>query len=215
MEAAWRRFVPVMWVIGLLLATSVAATVWVRVTGDESPRVDALLTTVDAVIVLAFVKHEWFAVRGALRVRGLGWRAWAAAAVAFAAITVVVEAWFAVATSIFDVLDYLEPFREHGWSPWSAVVLIVVCPAVIEELAFRGFLLERLEPLIGRRDALLLQATLFAIMHQSLGVLPSHFWVGLVLGVLRVRTGSLVPGMCVHGAWNLLVLVGEGLLTGR
>ncbi|HZN39338.1 MAG TPA: type II CAAX endopeptidase family protein [Planctomycetota bacterium] len=214
MEAAWQRFVPVLWVMGLLVGSSLAGFVWSRVTKDESPFVDALITGFDAVVIVAFVAHEWSAVGRALRVRGLGWRAWALAALGLGAIGVVVEAWFYAGKWFFEVLVVLEPFRTHGWPAWSAVVLVVVCPAVFEELAFRGFVLERLEPLIGRRDALLLQATLFAILHLSPVILPSHFWMGLVLGALRVRTGSLVPGMCVHGAWNLYALIGEGLLDG-
>lgn len=214
MEAAWQRFVPVLWVMGLLVGSSLAGIVWSRVTKDESPFVDALITGFDAIVIVAFVAHEWSAVRGALRVSGLGLRAWGLAALGFCAIGVVVEAWLFAGKWLFEVIMVLEPFRTHDWPAWSAVVLVVVCPAVFEELAFRGFLLERLEPLIGRRDALLLQATFFAILHLSPVILPSHFWMGLVLGVLRVRTGSLVPCMCVHGAWNLYTLIGEGLFDG-
>lgn len=32
--------------------------------------------------------------------------------------------------------------------------------------------------------------------------------------MVRLRTGSLLPGMAVHAAWNLTVAVQEGLLGG-
>ncbi|HEX6810596.1 MAG TPA: type II CAAX endopeptidase family protein [Planctomycetota bacterium] len=210
-DAAWHRFVPAFWLMGLLLASNVALAVCIRVWGDTLVG-DAVVTALDAAIVGAFVLHEWPAVRAALRVRHLGWRDWLLAGGALVAIGVVVQLWFFIGARVFEILEVLEPFRENGWPPWSAVVLVVLCPAVVEELAFRGFLLERLEPLIGRRDALLLQAALFAILHMLPAMLPSHFWMGLVLGVVRIRTGSLVPCMCVHGAWNLFVLIEEGLL---
>jgi membrane protease YdiL (CAAX protease family) len=132
---------------------------------------------------------------------------------AFAVTAAGVEAWFWVGSYVFDTLPMLQPFRDHGWPPWSAVVLLVACPAICEEVAFRGFLQERLTALMGGRDALL-QAMLFAIPHMSPVVLPSHFPMGVCLGWLRNRTGSLVPGMLVHGAWNLTVIMQEGLLTG-
>lgn len=49
---------------------------------------------------------------------------------------------------------------------------------------------------------------------MSPAVLPSHFLMGLALGWLRLRTASLVPSMLVHAAWNLTVLLQEGLLAG-
>jgi membrane protease YdiL (CAAX protease family) len=63
---------------------------------------------------------------------------------AFAVTAAGVEAWFWVLSYVFDTLPMLQPFRDHGWPPWSAVVLLVACPAICEEVAFRGFLQERL-----------------------------------------------------------------------
>jgi membrane protease YdiL (CAAX protease family) len=167
-----------------------------------------------AAIVAAFALRERQAIVRSLRIEALTGHDWLWTGAVFVGLAVVVEAWFWLAAQMFDILPMLEPFRTHGWPAWSAVVLLVVCPAVIEEIAFRGFLLERLTALIGRRDALLLQGALFAILHMSPVVLPSHFAMGVAFGWLRQRTGSLVPGMLVHGAWNLTVLLQEGLLRG-
>ncbi len=207
----WPRFVPVLWLMGLLLLVNLAFTVYVQATGDENPTGDCVATSAMAAIVLAFAARERHSILPAFQLNNLTWRDWALTVATFVAIAASTEAWFFLATYVFDTIEMLQPFRDHGWPAWSAVVLIVVCPAVFEEIAFRGFLLERLTPLLGRRDALLLQGALFAILHMSPVVFPSHFVIGLALGWLRLRTGSLLPCMLVHGAWNLTVLLQEGL----
>jgi uncharacterized protein len=52
----------------------------------------------------------------------------------------------------------------------------------------------------------LLQAVLFSLLHLGLAIFPSHFVIGLVLGLLRRRTRSLYPGMAVHMTWNAAVV---------
>ncbi|MCA8963971.1 MAG: CPBP family intramembrane metalloprotease [Planctomycetes bacterium] len=210
----WRRFVPVLWLMALLTGSSIVGAIYLRVSGDESPWFEVAVTAFDALVIVAFALRERALVRAALSFDRVTGRGWLYCLAVFGVMVVVVEAYFWLGQFLFDMIDMLESYRAAGWPPWSAVVLIVLCPAFFEELAFRGFLLERLQPLMGRRDALLLQAALFSILHLSPAILPSHFCIGLGLGLMRQRTGSLVPGMFAHGLWNLIVLVEEGLLTG-
>ena len=58
-----------------------------------------------------------------------------------------------------------------------------------------------------------MQAALFSMLHLGVAIFPSHFVIGLVLGVLRRRTRSLYPGMAVHLTWNAAVVWAE--LGGR
>jgi membrane protease YdiL (CAAX protease family) len=210
----WPRFVPVLWLLGTWLGIGAVCSLFAHVGGDESPTSDAVFTGVGAVLVTCFALTELEAMRSLLRVRHLRLRALLEALAAFAVIAVVVTAWFELAATMFETVDYLAPFRDHGWPPWTAVLLVVVMPAIFEEIAFRGFLQERLGALMGVRDALLLQAAWFAFLHLSPFVFPSHFVMGLCFGWLRLRTGSVVPSMVVHAAWNLTVLLQEGLLPG-
>jgi uncharacterized protein len=209
----WPQFVPVLWLMGSWLGLAAMGNGLAHLGGDNSPTSDCVVSGATALLVTAFALHERESIGRALRVR-LPLRAWLLAPATFLAIAGVVEAWFWLLAMLYDSHSYLAPFREHDWPPWSAVLLIVVHPAVFEEIAFRGFLQERLGALMGARDALLLQAAWFAFLHLSPAVFPSHFVMGLCLGWLRLRTGSLVPGMLVHAAWNLTVLVQEGLFAG-
>ncbi|MFO0928262.1 MAG: CPBP family glutamic-type intramembrane protease [Gemmataceae bacterium] len=106
-------------------------------------------------------------------------------------------------------------WREH--SPLLLVAVLAVLPAVLEELFFRGYLLaallgdEKRHP--GR--AVVVSAALFALFHllvtDSLAIerfVPS-LALGLVLGLLAVRSGSVLPGIVLHLTHNaLLVLLG-------
>lgn len=103
-------------------------------------------------------------------------------------------------------------------TPLEAVLilssLLVVAP-VAEEIFFRGLLpwlwVRHLDP----RGRVWGPALLFAAAHGSVRHLPSLLLLGLLLGWLRDRSGSLLPGMALHFAVNLggwLMLHAGGLL---
>lgn len=75
---------------------------------------------------------------------------------------------------------------------------------VVEELVFRGAVLRLARPL-GRREAILLQAVLFALQHGSPAAMAWALVCGAGLGVLSDRTGRVWPGMLLHTLNNLLV----------
>jgi membrane protease YdiL (CAAX protease family) len=86
----------------------------------------------------------------------------------------------------------------------SAMLLAVmaVAPALFEELAFRGLLQGRLTALMGRFTGIIVTAALFALAHGISAGSPIHLGLGVYLGFLRDRSGSLLPGMAVHGFYN-------------
>ncbi len=103
-------------------------------------------------------------------------------------------------------------------TPWWLVVLVLaVIPAVCEELVFRGWMLSAVQgeqPSAGRQvAAVVLQAALFAVVHLLPERLPTTFAMGLVLGWMAIRTGSLLPGILCHAVHNA-VPVGVSLLAG-
>jgi len=73
--------------------------------------------------------------------------------------------------------------------------------------------MSRLDRLLTARESLLVQAALFSLLHLGVVIFPSHFVIGLVLGVLRRRTRSLYPGMAVHASWNAIIVFAE--MSGR
>ncbi len=91
-----------------------------------------------------------------------------------------------------------------------AVILFALIPAVCEEFAFRGFILSGLERGHRERSAILISSVLFAFMHVLMSLSQQFFnaaLLGLVLGLLAVRSRSILPGMLFHFVNNSLAVV--------
>ena len=99
------------------------------------------------------------------------------------------------------VLAVLLPVPPGGAARFCRVCLLA---PLAEEGVFRGAVQRRAQPL-GRGQAILLQAVLFALQHGSAAAMAYALVCGLVLGTLRSRTGSVWPGMLLHTLNNLLV----------
>ncbi len=130
-----------------------------------------------------------------------------------AAIPTFVIAHFAVAGlhKMFDVesLRYLDSYRQEGYGFRWAVLGMCVQPAIFEELAFRGTILGALQRVLESNEALFVSAAMFAILHLSVASIPHLFLLGFVLGWIRLRSGSILPGMLLHFTHNLLAIVTE------
>lgn len=78
-----------------------------------------------------------------------------------------------------------------------------VVPGICEELMFRGAILGLLRKKLPSWMAILIQAAAFAVLHSLAVRLPHTFVLGVLFGILTVRTGSLWPAMLAHAAHNL------------
>jgi sodium transport system permease protein len=89
---------------------------------------------------------------------------------------------------------------------WEALVVLGILPALGEELAFRGFILSGLRRRFPPGTVLLLSSFLFAVYQMNVFQFAPHFLLGLVMGVLTLRTGSVVPAIVFHLTWNLFLI---------
>lgn len=87
-----------------------------------------------------------------------------------------------------------------------AAVAILAAP-VIEELFFRGLVLRSILRRFGTGWAVTGSAAAFGVAHLQLLQLPALVALGLVLGLMAVRTGRLGPGIAAHAAFNALAVV--------
>jgi uncharacterized protein len=108
-----------------------------------------------------------------------------------------------------DSVSYTDSFLEEGYSFIWPIVVICVEPAIFEELAFRGAIQSSLRQVLSPWEAILVSAMMFGILHLSLPSMPHLVTIGVVLGWLREKTGSLYPGMVMHFCHNLLVVLSE------
>ena len=99
---------------------------------------------------------------------------------------------------------------EGGLSWDSIIFFLCFCPAVLEELAFRGLVQHWLQVALRPGRAILLASALFTVLHFSILSAPYLFLVGLLLGWAKWKTGSLYPSMAIHFAHNLVALAVMG-----
>lgn len=88
----------------------------------------------------------------------------------------------------------------------ATLIVIALLPAIGEELVFRGVLARAIVP----RSAILaivVSAVVFSAYHVAPPQMAGTFPLGLALGVLAVRSHSIVPGMVTHFINNAVVLV--------
>ena len=105
------------------------------------------------------------------------------------------------------------PMDNFGWL-LLALFLSGVVPAVVEELIYRGMILNGLRK-YGMWPSVLISAGLFALMHLTLYQLPYTFALGIVLGLVVYKTRALWLSMLIHFSSNALVLVSMYLQNGQ
>jgi len=79
----------------------------------------------------------------------------------------------------------------------------VVTPALVEEFICRGLILGSLRR-FGDGFAIIVSAILFGLMHGNFQQIPFAFLVGLVLGFIVVKSGSLWVAVAVHAFNNFI-----------
>lgn len=90
------------------------------------------------------------------------------------------------------------------------LLAVVVVAALFEEVFFRGFLLESLRTsFLGAAGSVLLTAFLWSVVHVQYDLFGmfSIFLIGVFLGAARLRTGSTLLAMMLHGLNNGLAFL--------
>jgi membrane protease YdiL (CAAX protease family) len=100
-------------------------------------------------------------------------------------------------------------FRQHGANGFLVplALLIGATPAVCEELLFRGYVQTRLTRSFGPVIGILLASFLFAAFHFDIVHVIAVFPMGLFLGWISWRSGSLFPAMLGHFVNNVISVV--------
>ncbi len=133
-----------------------------------------------------------------------------AALLGLAALVVIVAA--AAALSPFLDAGDEQGLVPQGWdssrvAPFlaNAAVVTIVAP-LVEELLYRGLGLSLLAQFMAPWTAILISGVAFGLAHGLVLGLPVLTIFGITLGWLRLKTGSVYPGMIVHFLFNAAAL---------
>ena len=154
--------------------------------------------------------------RDLLRARNLSPRMWGWALVAGAlGLTAVMG--IAFVTYRYAALPdaaYEAPFDVSSLPSWTLVAVfaaVALTAGVVEEAAFRGYMLSGIQHRFGWTVGIGVVTLLFYVAHLShayatIAFVPFFFAHGLVFGLLVHYTRSIVPGIILHAVSDFVVL---------
>lgn len=85
---------------------------------------------------------------------------------------------------------------------WGYIAVGLLAP-LVEEIVFRGAIQGALQTGFAQRGkshwyAIVVTSLLFAAIHGNPAQMPHAFLIGLLMGWMRYRSGSIIPGVTVH-----------------
>lgn len=85
------------------------------------------------------------------------------------------------------------------------VVWCILIPC-LEEIVYRGYLLQSMASRFGWQWAVVLSSLAFALAHFDLLGAPSLFFVGCVLGAAYTWSGNLASSLLIHSLYNAFII---------
>lgn len=114
----------------------------------------------------------------------------------------------------FENYDKLTTNVTGAGSSWVLLLAVFVAAPIGEELLFRGLMQKYIKTFFGKvftkgvaGFTVLTQALLFALYHGNIVQGIYAFVMGIFLGALALRFGSLIPGILFHMAINISILL--------
>ncbi|AXJ00778.1 hypothetical protein CYPRO_1527 [Cyclonatronum proteinivorum] len=95
-------------------------------------------------------------------------------------------------------VQMLESLLVGSFALWFLVANIGVVPAICEEVMFRSYLHRLFENAYGIIAAIFITGLIFGLFHLRLTQLIPLTFIGMVLGWITVKSGSVYPAMLMH-----------------
>jgi len=96
---------------------------------------------------------------------------------------------------------------ESDYGVYGAILKVAIMAPIIEEMIFRGVIMHGLMRNYSKFTAVFVSALLFALFHLNPWQFPATFILGLVLGILMLRTRNIYLCILGHATNNGLVLI--------
>ena len=191
------------WMIWLMAdGRSLADATKSFVDGTFSP--DALMLIVASgvysfVTILVFTLSKWTPVsRNYLQSRPWGTFFWC---VILSLVTIIPSIW--LQEQMPELPDLMQSTFDGLMSHPVGYLFVGIFAPLAEEVVFRGAILRALLKRFNIHwVAIVASALLFAVAHGNPAQMPHAFAMGLLLGWMFERTGSIVPGVAFHWANN-------------
>ena len=191
-----------------LIGGTIIQTIWTIITGSVDKTAPMLITTTAVVGVLTIIIFLWarYALVSPSWLRTRPWTVltWSVVAALGALIP---SAW--IQEQMPELPNLVEnEFDTIMGTPWGYLVIGLLAP-LSEEIVLRGAVLRQLlcSSRLSTWGAITLSAVFFALIHMNPAQMPHAFAIGLLLGWMYWRTGSILPGVAYHWANNSVAFV--------
>ena len=121
-----------------------------------------------------------------------------------------------LASELGNILHWIRPIpREYidfvnqlfGQNFWGVLFTIGVVAPVVEELLFRGVILDGLQINYSVKTAVVLSSLLFGVTHVLPHAMVNAFLLGFFFSWLKLQTGSLRLCIIAHALYNSIPLI--------
>lgn len=176
-------------------------------TGNISTNADMLIASNGASSVLTlllFVRCHWFSVSsGSLHGQTASVFFWCAVMTMGTVIPFI-----ALQELLPELNDNMKDVFDSLMTNPSGYLVVGIFSPLVEEVVFRGAILSALrERMKGTWMPIILTSLLFALIHMNPAQMPHAFLMGLLLGWLCCKFGTVVPGVVVHWVNNTIAYV--------
>ena len=186
-----------------IVCGGIVELVWKLITGTSdisTARLITVTTITSMVTIITFLLTRWAEVSPRwLRTRPWSVLCWSVVAALGALIP---SAWTQ------EMMPELPNWIEHEFymilqNRWGYLSIGLLAP-LSEEIVFRGAILKSLlkKSTLPVWGAIVLSAFMFSLIHMNPAQMPHAFVIGILLGWMYQRTGSILPGMAYHWANN-------------
>ena len=129
-----------------------------------------------------------------------------------------------IETSLFAMIENLgieveeesywyDPESVNNFTIYSlAVVNMVILAPIMEEVVFRGYVLDSCRGFFQEREAVIISSCLFGLIHffyGPIGIVMISIG-GALYAWIRLRTNSIIPAIICHSLWNGIQVIAFG-----
>lgn len=112
------------------------------------------------------------------------------------------------ASSFIPMPEYFQKLFEEAFKlNFFGFFMIVIAAPILEEILFRGLILEGLLKRFSPKKAIFWSAFLFGLVHMNPWQFVGGMLAGLLMGWLYYKSKSLIPGILVHFFNNLIAFL--------
>ena len=188
-------------------ATSVVLALWKIISGSQdvtAPMLIVSMTVFSVAVLSVFLLTKWSVVsKQYIRTRPWGVLFWCVLASVGA---IIPSIW--LQEQLPELPNVMgNQFEMVLRNPFGYLVIGLMAP-LAEEIVFRGAILRALLKWTSRHWlAIALSALCFALVHANPAQMPHAFLVGLLLGWMYYRTGSIIPCVTYHWVNNSVAYI--------